>query len=208
MASAETVLNRQVLLLNAAFQVVMVIRAQRALTMLAKGTAKAVDHTDPHSYETFTWSDWTAMRPQKDDDVVRSASGEFVVPRVIQALQYKKQPKRGVTCSRLNIHKRDAYRCQYCGKKAGTHGLTMKDMTLDHVVPRSQGGEFNFENIVCSCYDCNQKKAGRTPRQAGMTLLRKPERPQWRPLYADQPIRYKSWEKFIEDIYWTVPMQP
>lgn len=52
------------LLLNAAFQAMMVVRARRALTMLARGTAEAVDHSDPHYYETFTWSDWTAMRPQ------------------------------------------------------------------------------------------------------------------------------------------------
>lgn len=74
--------------------------------------------------------------------------------------------------SRTNIFVRDAFTCQYCG--------TAKDaseLNLDHVLPRSRGGTTTWENIVTSCYDCNQRKAGRTPEEARMRLPRRPFRP-------------------------------
>jgi hypothetical protein len=57
-------------------------------------------------------------------------------------------------------------------------------LNYDHVIPRKQGGETTWLNIATACYPCNEKKAGRTPEQAGMKLLRKPARPHALPLHA------------------------
>ena len=94
------------------------------------------------------------------------------------------------------------YTCQYCGAQPGG-----EELTLDHVVPRSQGGVSSWENCVLACVACNKRKADRTPEQARMHLRRKPVRPTWKPLYADHEVRIKSWSKFISEAYWNVTLQ-
>jgi 5-methylcytosine-specific restriction endonuclease McrA len=91
--------------------------------------------------------------------------------------------------------------CQYCGKRPGT-----EDLTIDHVVPRAQGGQSNWTNCVLACFDCNARKADRTPAQAKMKLLNEPVRPAWKPIYADRIQSFESWSKFISDAYWAVEL--
>ena len=103
-----------------------------------------------------------------------------------------------------NIFARDNNQCQYCGKKFPT-----SELSLDHVIPRSQGGGTTWDNIVCSCVDCNVRKGGRTPRQANMTLIRKPEKPKRSPLLNLKLTqkKYQSWQSFIDNAYWTVDLK-
>ncbi len=102
------------------------------------------------------------------------------VPEVIALTDYDRLPMAAVTFSRRNIFKRDHYTCQYCGAQPGS-----EELTIDHVVPRSQGGVSTWENCVLACMACNKRKADRTPEQARMRLRKKPVRPAWKPLYAD-----------------------
>ena len=97
------------------------------------------------------------------------------------------------------MFKRDHYTCQYCGVQPGT-----EELSIDHVVPRSQGGMSSWENCVLACVACNKRKADRTPEQAGMRLRKRPVRPTWKPLYADHRARIASWAKFISEAYWNV----
>lgn len=110
------------------------------------------------------------------DDEIRSPTMTIRAPAVVRLKHHAYPQKRGVKFSRTNVFVRDDFRCQYCGdsKDAG-------DLTYDHVVPRVQGGRTVWENIVASCRDCNTRKSGRTPEQAGMKLLKRPERPRWLP---------------------------
>ncbi len=99
---------------------------------------------------------------------------------------------------------RDGNQCQYCGRKFVT-----SELSLDHVIPRSQGGGTTWENIVCACVDCNVRKGGRTPRQANMTLVRKPEKPKRSPvlnLKLSQK-KYQTWQSFLETAYWSVELK-
>jgi hypothetical protein len=91
------------------------------------------------------------------------------LPSVIRLLVYRHVPVRLQLTTRRNILTRDSFRCQYCGMKF--HG---SDLTLDHILPRSQGGKNSWENLVACCRKDNQRKADRTPEQAGMPLLRRP----------------------------------
>jgi 5-methylcytosine-specific restriction endonuclease McrA len=93
-------------------------------------------------------------------------------PAVIRLARYVQHSRRRVGFSRRAIHRRDAYTCQYCGQ------LTSRP-TLDHVVPRRLGGGTTWTNLVTACRDCNQRKGGRTPEQAGMPLLRRPVPPNY-----------------------------
>jgi 5-methylcytosine-specific restriction endonuclease McrA len=113
------------------------------------------------------------------DEVVRSPSVELRIPAVVRLKRPVSGHKKGVKFSRVNVMTRDGFCCQYCGARKA-----MKDLNYDHVIPRKQGGKTVWENIVTSCYPCNDRKAGRTPQQARMKLIKQPVRPKVLPLSA------------------------
>jgi len=107
------------------------------------------------------------------DKTISSFSETFPMPAVIRFVKaVKGYFKRGIRFNRTNIWLRDKGKCQYCGMD-----VALKDYQKDHVVPQSRGGKTTWENIVCSCSTCNQRKADRTPREAGMKLRCSPGKP-------------------------------
>ena len=124
------------------------------------------------------------------------------VPEVVTLTRYDRYREAVVTFSRRNILKRDHATCQYCGVQPGS-----EELTIDHVVPRSQGGATTWENCVLACVACNARKANRTPERSGMLLRRHPFRPSWKPLYSAPNVKIASWTRFISEAYWNVPME-
>jgi 5-methylcytosine-specific restriction endonuclease McrA len=118
-----------------------------------------------------------AMSIENYDEQVSSPSMSMALPAVIVLRRGSTLFKKGVKFSRINVFTRDEFRCQYCGNRKA-----MKDLNYDHVIPRRAGGTTNWDNIVTSCYPCNDHKAGRTPAEAGMKLLRQPKKPERLPL--------------------------
>jgi 5-methylcytosine-specific restriction endonuclease McrA len=116
------------------------------------------------------------------EDVIRSPTTSMKAPAVVRLRRPIGGMKRGVKFSRINVFARDDFRCQYCGAKRA-----LDELNYDHVVPRVQGGKTVWENIVTSCYDCNSRKRGRTPEQAGMRLLRAPVKPKALPMTSVLP---------------------
>jgi 5-methylcytosine-specific restriction endonuclease McrA len=114
---------------------------------------------------------------ESHDYVVSSPSVSFHVPSVARIRTYVPMNKKGVKFSRENVLSRDNYRCNYCGQH-----FPRRQLNYDHVIPRCQGGKTVWSNVTTACLPCNSKKGGRTPEQAKMRLLRKPERPKWLPL--------------------------
>src|SRR4051794_4967653 len=102
------------------------------------------------------------------DNVLHSPSITFPVPSVVRLRHYVhvRRNNRETTMKRARIYIRDRYRCQYCGEHRHA-----KDLTLDHIFPRAQGGESTPQNLVTACVKCNQRKGNRTPEQARMPLL-------------------------------------
>ena len=117
---------------------------------------------------------------------------------------YDRLPRQEVKFNRRNIYARDGNRCQYCGKKFAT-----TELSLDHVVPRRQGGKSTWDNIVCACLKCNIKKGGRTPAEAHMTLIAVPKRPRRNPVISLKLSegRYASWKQFLDHAYWSVELK-
>ena len=111
------------------------------------------------------------------DDTFTSPSMMMNIPAVVRLRKPVPMFKKGVKFSRINVYTRDNFTCCYCGSRK-----TMKDLNYDHVVPRSHGGKTEWTNIVTSCYPCNNRKAGRTPVQAGMKLAKAPLRPKTLPM--------------------------
>jgi len=105
-----------------------------------------------------------------DGRVLRSVSMSMPFPSIVRLSVYIHVPYKKIILSRKNILRRDGHRCQYCGRGD-------VPLTVDHIVPKARGGEDAWENLVCACVQCNNKKGDRTPEEAIMNLLRKPMRP-------------------------------
>jgi 5-methylcytosine-specific restriction endonuclease McrA len=93
----------------------------------------------------------------------------YMLPSVVRLSYYRRVPHMKVLPHNRNIFLRDGYRCQYCGLE-----FSHKDLTVDHVHPKSKGGPSTWEKLVACCQPCNRGKANKTPEQAGMVLLRRP----------------------------------
>ena len=193
------VLQRPTLILNRNWQPVNVATVARALVLLWNKSARVVDPTD---YQTYDWDDWSKLRPREGDLFIRAVRSRLRVPEVITLTDYERLPSAAVAFSRRNIYKRDRYTCQYCGVQPGT-----EELTIDHVVPRAQGGESRWDNCVLACLACNKRKADRKPEQARMRLRKQPVRPTWNPLYAAHELRIASWSKFVSEVYWNVQLE-
>jgi 5-methylcytosine-specific restriction endonuclease McrA len=101
---------------------------------------------------------------------LRTVTKRFPVPSIIRLNRYVSLPFRsGVMLSRQNIFRRDGNQCQYCG--------STKDLTLDHVLPRSKGGKSSWENLITACKSCNSKKGDYLPQEMGLVMKQKPFKP-------------------------------
>lgn len=197
-------LEQQVLVLNRLWQAVNVCSARRALTLLFEGHAQVVFADGEGAFQTYSFGEWRDFSQQEPHpESIRTVSFRIRVPRVILLLFFDRLPKKEVKFTRHNIFERDKNTCQYCGR-----AFERKDLNLDHVIPRDRGGPTTWENIVCSCVDCNTLKANRTPQEAGMRLIRKPKRPRWRP-FVQVNLEFhchESWKHFLDLAYWNVEL--
>ena len=168
------------LLLNTTYEPLQVISWQKAITLLTLGKVEVVEEYDRE---------------------VHSVSFSIKLPAVVRLLRFVKWREKPVTLSRRNIYTRDDGTCQYCGA-----ALTQQEITYDHVVPKSQGGQTTWENVVACCVRCNGKKGGRTPKQAGMKLLKTPQRPQWKMTLRVTIGVKQTPESWRDYLYWNAEL--
>ena len=191
-----TTLNEFSLVLNKSWMPIRIVRVRDALIKGYSGMAKFVDQ----DYNAYEWDGWLeAFSWPRDDDeempfiCVCTTHEAIRVPRVIVLTNYNKIPKMDVKLTRRNLLVRDNFLCQYTGKK-----LTMASATMDHIVPKAQGGETIWTNVVLASFEINTRKGNRTPQQAGLTLLKQPKKPVWNPIYTyyvkNRPL---EWKKFL-----------
>ena len=151
--SAIKVLTAPVLVLNLNYVPINISTARRAIILVGKGKAELLEQRDGH---------------------LRTISQSVDVPSIIRLVYLVKRPFVPSKLSKKEIFLRDQYTCQYCGIKS-------TELTLDHVIPRRQKGAHTWENVVAACSKCNLRKAGFTPEEAKMRLLREPKIPQPNP---------------------------
>ncbi len=205
-------LESSVLVLNKFFAAVHVVNAKRAFAMLCKESAEVVSIDDGqyNSHNFTSWVDVSAFKAECElpdgerYESIKTFSLEIRVPKIIRLVVYDKLPKATVKFNRKNIFARDKSRCQYCGKKVPT-----SELSLDHVIPRTQGGTSSWKNIVCACTNCNKHKGGRRPEEAGMKLICKPVKPNRCPLIQLKlgSNKYNSWKQFLNSVYWSAPLE-
>ncbi len=195
-------INSSVLVLNRTFFPVNVITVKNAFCMLYRGAAKAVDS----QYETFDYDSWSQISVEQREEAVALVNRLVKIPRVIILVAYDRIPKTQIRFTRANIFARDANICQYCRRS-----FPKNELSIDHLIPRSYGGKSTWENVVCSCFGCNRRKGGQTPKQAGMKLLSTPTKPRWTPLsrVSFKDLKRKEWLPFLNIIdvsYWNTEL--
>ena len=161
-----------VLLLNASYEPLNVCSWRRAIILLLKGKAEALE-ASPNS---------------------KPVAHTVMSPLVIRLVNYVKIPHKEIPLTRRNLMHRDEHMCQYCGK----HG---QDLTIDHVMPKSRGGKDTWDNVVIACLRCNTHKGNKTPAEAGYTLHKKPFKP-GNFLYFElskyrRENSYGRWQKYL-----------
>jgi len=208
-AAEHSALDSHVLVLNKHYAAVRVVSARRAICLLFKDIAEIISVED-RSYQTYDFESWRqvsayrAKYEREHHDWIHCVRFELAVPRIIRLLFYDRLPRRSVKLNRRNIFARDRGLCQYCGRRFPT-----SELSLDHVVPRSQGGETSWTNLVCACVKCNVKKGGRTPSEARMKLIADPVRPNRSPVITLRlsSRKYASWKQFLDAAYWDVELR-
>jgi 5-methylcytosine-specific restriction endonuclease McrA len=164
----------KVLILNQTFEPLHVCSARRAVILLYTGKAERVEDTSR---------------------VIHSPSTVFSLPSVIRLHRFVRKPAQpSIAFNKKNILKRDTYTCQYCGRNSGER------MTIDHVIPKSLGGQTVWENVVSACRACNLRKGNKSLQEARMCLLRRPAKPVsvfYLGVLAHASQRYECWRKYL-----------
>jgi len=189
-----------VLVLNRNFYAIHITNWRRALSLVYLDHARVVDQ----EYRTYNFSDWQELSKIVLDHpggYVRTPKLSIAIPEVIALRAYNQIPVSEIKFTRRNIYEHYEYKCCYCGYKFQTH-----DLNLEHIIPKSRGGQSTWNNVVTSCIACNIKKGNKLPQEAGMRLLIEPTKPKWRgssSLVFHAGFKVKaSWQKFIDNVYW------
>lgn len=165
-------INLPVLVLNYSYEPLNICRVRRAVVLLYRGRAEILEN---------------------DSGFIHSANHIFQVPSVIRLAYMIKRPRPKRKLTRFEVFHRDRYTCQYCGKET-------RQLTIDHVIPRYRDGKHTWENMVSACIPCNRRKAGKTPHEAGMKLMRPASPPQGNTSFYI-PYHYlqarKDWQKYL-----------
>lgn len=217
------VASRKVLVLNRNWCAVGVVGLPKAVSLLfaqyedGEPRARVITPPPKGSYEVWDWADWSRTRPLAGEDALVSASSIYRVPEVLLLTRYEGMPAQRVNFCRRSLWKRDAWTCQYCGVKP-----PQDECTLDHIVPRSLGGETSWTNCVLACFQCNFQKADRRPEEAfrpkdkqkarrwrgpsPMRLLKDPVKPEYS-VIKDRVKILDTWKHWIDRLYWDVPLE-
>ena len=163
--------NLPVLVLNQNYEPFNICQARRAVVLLYQGKADMLEN---------------------GSGFIHSVSYAFPLPSVIRLAHLIKRPRPERKLTRREVFTRDQYTCQYCG-------VVAKQLTLDHVIPRYQGGQHTWENVVSACVSCNRRKAGSTPQEAGMRLARRPSPPRGNfPFHIPYHLQIRNeWQQYL-----------
>ena len=142
-----------VLVLNSNYEPLNVCNLRRAIALIHLGKAEILHF---------------------EDRTIRTSQGDLQSPSVVKLRQLVRRPMPQLRLTRRGVFARDNYTCQYCG-------ISTRELTIDHVVPKRHGGGATWENLVACCRRCNARKGDKSPAQVGMSLRRAPRRPRYVP---------------------------
>jgi 5-methylcytosine-specific restriction endonuclease McrA len=185
-------LDLPVLVVNRFFQPVQITTARRAFLLLFGGSALALDEAG----ELYDFPSWRGLPVRDRDDGLPIVGGSLRVPRVLHLRRYERTRRPTIRLTRKNLMMRDAHQCQYCARRP-----PLRDLNIDHVLPKSRGGKDAWENLVTACRTCNLRKGWRTPDEASMRLIRQPFAPRWSTsvqILMGLPETFEEWSPFLK----------
>jgi 5-methylcytosine-specific restriction endonuclease McrA len=196
------ILNKNiVLVLNRNWQAINIRTPADAFCQMATNAATALDielgdDARAEGLRPVKWDEWITLPIRPQDNAVRTAHSAIRVPTVIVAVNFARVPKKRPKLNARNIRERDGNRCQYTGRL-----LAPDEGNLDHVLPRSRGGQDTWENLVWAAKEVNQRKADRLPHEAGLKLLTVPRAPKELPVSAliRNAHGVAEWKLFLND---------
>lgn len=164
-------MGRKVLVLNADYSAISICTVSKAFLLVYLNKAELVAASDKVA--------------------LRTVSNAYPLPSVIRLNAYVSVPYKSVMLTRHNIFRRDGNCCVYCGDS--------RDLTLDHVLPKSKGGPTNWNNLVTACKRCNSRKGNATPEEANMPLRHRPYKPTFVMFLKDYAKGAENkWEPFLK----------
>jgi len=184
-----------VLVLNRNWQAIGVKTPADTFGMLMTDSATALHIEGNDVMSPLKWSDWLKLPIKEEDLVVHTPNMVIKVPKIIVLCKFDKVPKKRPRLSSKTLWIRDKGTCAYTGRK-----LTPNEGNIDHIIPRSKGGQTSWTNCVLAHRDVNTKKGDRTPEEAGLKLLVNPEAPKELPVtyYIRNKYNIKEWNMFLK----------
>jgi len=189
--------SHRILVLNRLWQPVNIVGVKRGFSLLCQDYAQVI-HTSDGVFDILDFGSWVEHSsenpPEKPVDGIQTVRLSLLIPKVLLLRAYDRLPIREMKFNRQNLFERDGFKCQYCNKI-----FQAQELNLDHVIPRDRGGQTSWENVVTSCIRCNSRKGNRLPHEAGMRLVRRPQKPRWRPFVSsiDEDECDESWIQFM-----------
>ena len=189
-------MHRAVLVLNRNWRAICIARFYQALTKIFKEQSFIVD---PETYTEYDFLKWIELPVRDNDSFFLTTQGKIRCPELMRLRKYSGVPVFTVKLTRKNLLVRDGHRCAYTNKR-----LTLREATVDHIIPLSRGGKNHWGNVLLASAEANSKKGNRTPEEAGMQPLRKPFIPKWNPLYtgcaSNIPESWTQWMKSYQQV--------
>jgi 5-methylcytosine-specific restriction endonuclease McrA len=165
-----SIISKKVLLLTSSYEPVAFCDVKKAITLIFLDKAEAIE--------------------MRKDVWIKGVSRDYECPSIIRLKGSKRSPKPKIQLNRKNIMKRDGFRCAYCGSN--------KDLTIDHVIPKSKGGKTSWENLVTACNPCNNKKDNLYLNEIGFNLRVQPKTPN-RIVFLQREVRMleEDWKPYL-----------
>ena len=197
--SASILDLKTVLVLNRNWQAINTRTPAEAFCQMATNAATALDIDGSDCryagrMAPTSWEDWQKLPVRECDASIGTARGRIRVPTVIVVVNFSQVPKKRPKFNSRTLGERDGGRCQYTGRN-----LAPGEGNIDHILPRSRGGETTWENCVLAARDVNSRKADRTPEEAGMRLLQEPKAPAELPvtMFLRNTHGIPDWDPFL-----------
>ena len=192
----KTVINKSVVLvLNRNWQAVNTTTPVEAFSSMMTDAATGLDVHGVDWMVPVKWADWVHLPVREEDFSIGTVDGLIRVPTVVVLSKFDRVPLKRPSFSLRGLWLRDGGECQYTGRS-----LRPGEGNIDHVMPQSRGGETSWENCVLSDREVNNRKADRTPREAGLRLKRKPYRPETVPVtnLLENTYQIPEWDLFLK----------
>ena len=173
------------------------INVRRAFILIFRDVAEILS-IESDNYITHNFLSWknlsqTQWKLNNDNHYwINCVNFHLMTPKIIRLTQFNQLPYRKVRLTKRNLYARDRHVCQYCGENFPQH-----ELSLDHIIPKSQGGKSTWKNMVCACVPCNAHKDNKTPEQANMKLIKNPNVPKISPVMTKHIDTNPEWEPFI-----------